>query len=220
MCDFFLLPSQGEGFPVTVQEAMACGLPVITTADPAYDLYKLDDSLLKLVEPTTSRLKTELQITASDRELRLEMGMYSRSYAIEHFDFDSHVSQLLSIYNRGRSKTALLSRHSPRGASVRRAGARSAVPPPRSAADTLISRRHRLRTPTRCAADGAERRDAAVLCGKPDADDPSLRAKSQARAASIGWRRTKTPADGGHPDYCDLKLVKYIQRHRIYHKVS
>jgi len=220
MCDIFLLPSQGEGFPVTVQEAMACGLPVITTADPAYDLYKLDESLLKLVEPTISRLNAELQITAGDRELRLEMGMYSRSYAIEHFDLDTHVSQLLSIYNRERSKIALLSRHALKGVSVRRADAMSAVPSPRPSADTLIPWRHRLRSPTRCAADGAERMNAAVLGGKPDDVDPLLHAKSQARAASIGWRRTKTPAEGGHPDYCDPKLVKYIHRQRIYRKAS
>jgi D-inositol-3-phosphate glycosyltransferase len=98
MCDIFVLPSLGEGFPVTVQEAMASGLPIITTDDPAYDLYGLDRSRVKLIEPSIRMLSAALRSIVEDPKLRLQMGRYSREYALSNFHIKTHVNDLKSLF--------------------------------------------------------------------------------------------------------------------------
>jgi glycosyltransferase involved in cell wall biosynthesis len=98
LSDVFVLPSQGEGFPVTAQEAMACGLPVVMTNDPAYNLYDLDHSLVRLVEPTVKAVSATLESMASDPELRQAMGAYSRRYALKNFNQDTKIAELIDMY--------------------------------------------------------------------------------------------------------------------------
>ncbi len=98
LCDVFVLPSEGEGFPLTAQEAMSCGLSVIMTDDPAYELYQLDRELVQLVEPTVDNLTAALQLLASDDGQRQAMAAYSRLYAMKNFRLDENLAALASIY--------------------------------------------------------------------------------------------------------------------------
>lgn len=58
--DAFALPSHNEGFPVAIQEALACGLPVVCSDLPAYAAYRGTPGL-HLCEPTPEAVRRALQ---------------------------------------------------------------------------------------------------------------------------------------------------------------
>ncbi|MEZ0092694.1 glycosyltransferase family 4 protein [Streptacidiphilus sp. EB129] len=97
-CDVFALPSTAEGFPLTVQEAMASGLPVVTTDDPGYAPYRLDRSRVTLVPRDAAVLRGTLTTLAEDEALRARMGRYSRSCATTDFAWEEHVGALIEHY--------------------------------------------------------------------------------------------------------------------------
>jgi rhamnosyl/mannosyltransferase len=97
-CDVFALPSRGEGFPLTVQEAMASGLPVLTTDDPGYAMYDLDRRRVMLIEPGVGRLASAVQEIVADDERQASMGTYSRAFAEKHFSWPAHVAELTERY--------------------------------------------------------------------------------------------------------------------------
>lgn len=60
-CDAFLLPSSGEGFPLSALEAVASGLPAVLCEDPAYANY-VDQAggAIRMVRPTPDLIAREL----------------------------------------------------------------------------------------------------------------------------------------------------------------
>ena len=97
-CDVYALPSVSEGFPLTVQEAMASGLPVLTSEDSGYRPYGLDGDQAQLLPRRIGVWSAALAELASDGARRAVMGARARAYALEHFDWDEHVASLLRHY--------------------------------------------------------------------------------------------------------------------------
>lgn len=97
-CDAFALPARGELFTLAMQEAMASGLPTITTDEPAYHDSALDANLVSLVKPDASELGKAIARIQKDEGGRLRMAEYSRAYALRYFDWRANVAPLLSLY--------------------------------------------------------------------------------------------------------------------------
>ena len=101
LADVFVLPSDAEIFPLAVQEAMACGLPIVTTDDPGYHRYGIDRELFFLVEPSPVELRQAIRTILSDHPLSRRMSEHSRWFAVEHFDWRVNQKALAGLYDQG-----------------------------------------------------------------------------------------------------------------------
>jgi D-inositol-3-phosphate glycosyltransferase len=96
--DVFACPVSGEMLTLTMQEAMACGVPVVASAHPAYSRYGLDPAGVALVAPTAPALRAEfLGILASPGRAE-RMRTYSRQFAVQRFSWQVNAAGLASDY--------------------------------------------------------------------------------------------------------------------------
>ncbi len=100
--DVFALSSRTEGLPLVVPEAMAAGLPIITTAVGGLPGVVDEGATGLLVPVDETALSAALGTLIADRERAREMGRRAREVALERYSADRMVDEYLDLYARAR----------------------------------------------------------------------------------------------------------------------
>jgi glycosyltransferase involved in cell wall biosynthesis len=97
--DIFVLPSYNEGLPVAVLEAMAVGIPVVTTRVGAIPDLGIDGEAGFIVDPgSIDDLADRLALLVDDPALRSRFGSTGRRRIESEFAIDSTARRLAALY--------------------------------------------------------------------------------------------------------------------------
>ncbi len=97
--DVFVLPSHAEGFPVSVIEAMACGVVPIRTDAGGADA-QIEQGVTGFLTPFNNPqvLADTLERLLANAPLRQQMGEAARKKALDAFSADQMVGRTLALY--------------------------------------------------------------------------------------------------------------------------
>jgi len=97
--DVFALPSRLEGSPNAILEAMAMGLPIVSTSiGGVIDLLEEGRTGFLIPPDDPDGLATALDRLLGNASLRADLGCRARSRAVELFSLSGSISRLMSLY--------------------------------------------------------------------------------------------------------------------------
>ena len=95
----FILPSYYEGLPNVILEAMACGLPIISTKVGGIpDVLENEKNGLFIPTGDPEAIESAIIRLINDADTRKEMGVYSREMVEKHFSWDVVSNRYLELY--------------------------------------------------------------------------------------------------------------------------
>jgi glycosyltransferase involved in cell wall biosynthesis len=99
--DLLVLPSQGEGFPLVIQEAFACGLPALvsdSTGAGCEQARPLLNELPVVGDDIAARWQAALTDLTGERQALLARRADVARFAAQHWNWDAAVDQYLVFY--------------------------------------------------------------------------------------------------------------------------
>ena len=101
--DLFVFPTRGDCLPLAVMEALAAGLPVVTTAVAALPEAVTHGETGWVVPPDDpAALAAALAALAADPALRRRLGCQARAVAVARFDATANYQRLVETVKRVR----------------------------------------------------------------------------------------------------------------------
>jgi glycosyltransferase involved in cell wall biosynthesis len=95
--DAFVLPSEGEGFPLALQEALVAGIPCVITREPGYEQF-VSDADVVFVRREPEQIREALRGLASDAAHREELASRARAAGERSFGVDRFVAAYEGLY--------------------------------------------------------------------------------------------------------------------------
>jgi glycosyltransferase involved in cell wall biosynthesis len=95
--DLLVLPSSGEGFPLVVQESMACGTPALISADTALGIPGIESTAFVSDIRIEELAKTLGEILGSPDELQARRELVAK-YAHRNWDWEACADRYLELF--------------------------------------------------------------------------------------------------------------------------
>ena len=96
--DVFVHTALYEGFGMVITEALACGVPVVTSSEGGPREILSGDVGGFLVEPSLEKIAEKIVLLLCDPELRRRMGKAGRKRVIDKFSFAAYKRNLMQLH--------------------------------------------------------------------------------------------------------------------------